>query len=510
MGKIKVKKFTFLLLVSLVGNLFVFKYTIAAAHPAGTNISSNGTVYMVTDDSYIRPYTSAGAFLSYGFNSWTSVQPATPEDLALPQGKFIPPRDGKIICSDRGADKGTCYLMTNGMPAGFVSESVFNALGFSFKNDLTGDVSFLTHDTNISSPTEQHRPGVLINNNGTLSIVTINGLLSVPSTDVLTSWGYTASDAVPANTADGALSQVGVLSTRQGSQLSPITNTTEVSSSSLLQSYIDTYPNLPVTTISAPEDGAEVIDLVKTIEALPGSTIEPSLPYMTTESVNMINQVPSLKNYFDSPSIHLAGMNTSSNNVEVFEGDTYALYTETQTQQDTGYTNNVYWVCEKESGTWKWDLIGSLKYDGSINQQNNPAGNYVSGTGNNDIGIVDAAYTNNPTINDPNTGVILELENYGQTTITKFDLSIGFNNTNLFEETENYQLKPNQTVYLAIPLYSYWSMNGASTTPGQFSTQIQVGLGSSTLDNNASNNTKTITGAFQQNTTGVVNNLVGN
>src|SRR6185312_17234132 len=82
---------------------------LAAVHADGTNVSdASGTVYMIVSGQR-RPYTSAGAFLSYGFNSFASVAQASAEDLALPVGSFIPPQDGSIICSDRGSDKGTCY-----------------------------------------------------------------------------------------------------------------------------------------------------------------------------------------------------------------------------------------------------------------------------------------------------------------------------------------------------------------------------------------------------------------
>jgi hypothetical protein len=52
-----------------------------------------------------RPYTSAEGFLSYSVNSWQSVVPASAEDLALPVGSFIPPKDGAVFCYDRGAIK---------------------------------------------------------------------------------------------------------------------------------------------------------------------------------------------------------------------------------------------------------------------------------------------------------------------------------------------------------------------------------------------------------------------
>src|SRR5450631_2288673 len=99
----------------------------AAAHAAGANVSSSdGTVWMIMPDGTRRAYTSAGAFLSYGFNSWSQVVPASADDLALPAGSsFIPPQDGSIICSDRGSDKGTCYEVSGGMKFGFTSAAVF-------------------------------------------------------------------------------------------------------------------------------------------------------------------------------------------------------------------------------------------------------------------------------------------------------------------------------------------------------------------------------------------------
>lgn len=190
--------------------------------PVGTNISSNGTVYMITPDNQRRAYTSAGAFLSYGFNSWTEVLPASSNDLSLPvASSFIPPRDGKIVCSDRGSDKGTCYLITNSQKAAFTSAAVFKALGFNFTNSLSGDVSFLPSTSNINSSSEAHRTGVLINKNGTVYLVGNSGLLGIPSMDTLNSWGYSLTDIVKANTADSAEVQTGVMTTHQAGLLSP-------------------------------------------------------------------------------------------------------------------------------------------------------------------------------------------------------------------------------------------------------------------------------------------------
>ena len=69
-------------------------------------IGTDGTIYFITNDNQKRPYTSAGAFLSYGLNSFSATLIATSEDMALPTGPFIPPQDDKIICSDHEIDKG--------------------------------------------------------------------------------------------------------------------------------------------------------------------------------------------------------------------------------------------------------------------------------------------------------------------------------------------------------------------------------------------------------------------
>lgn len=195
----------------------------AAVHAAGTNVSSpDGTVSMIMPDGTRRPYTSAGAFLSYGFNSWSQVVTASAEDLALPVGSFIPPQDGSIICSDRGADKGTCYQISGGMKFGFTSAAVFTGLGFSFANSMPGDVSWMPAGSFlINSATMAHLPGTLVNNNGTVQLVGGSGLLGIPDLATFNSWGYSFSKVVPANTADKAMSQTGVMTARTAGMLSP-------------------------------------------------------------------------------------------------------------------------------------------------------------------------------------------------------------------------------------------------------------------------------------------------
>lgn len=201
-------------------------------HNIGTNIKTpDGTIWVITTlkgnpgdapESVIRrAFTSAGAFLSYGFNNWGSVIEANSADLTLDVGSFVPPSDGRVLCSDRGADKGTCYLMTGGKKAGFTSEAVFRGLGFSFSQALWGDVSFMASTSNIDNTQEAHRPGVLVNNNGRIDLIIADGVAGIPSMQVFNSWGFSFQNVIPANNADKALVLRSVVPERQPGSLFP-------------------------------------------------------------------------------------------------------------------------------------------------------------------------------------------------------------------------------------------------------------------------------------------------
>jgi len=164
---------------------------------------------------------------SYGFLSYGQILKSTDYTgfYELTQGSLIPPRDGSVFCAQatKGTDvAGECALITGGKKASFTSEAVFKGLGFSFSRAKYGDSSFLEKTTNIDSATSAHRPGVLINYQGTIYLVGTSGLLGIPSPDVFKSWGYTFEDAVIANTADGAIPQSGVMVSRVAGQLNPI------------------------------------------------------------------------------------------------------------------------------------------------------------------------------------------------------------------------------------------------------------------------------------------------
>ena len=200
----------------------------AAAHAEGTNVNKAGTIGMVIGGQF-RPYTSAGAFLSYGFNSWSTVVEANTDDNALPVGSFIPPQDGSIIFSDRGADKGTGYVISGGMKYGFPTEAIFKGQGYTYANAMWADVSWMSMGGTVNAADAAHLPGTLVNNGGTVQLVGNTGLMGIPDLATFNSWGYSFAKVVPANANDKAKTQTGVMAMRQAGQLSPTATTTVAS-----------------------------------------------------------------------------------------------------------------------------------------------------------------------------------------------------------------------------------------------------------------------------------------
>lgn len=198
------------------------------AHGPGSVVkTSEGTVWFITNSNPVqrRAFTSGGAFLSYGFLSFSQVVDANSADLALTTGSFIAPRDGSVFCATVTKDtdvKGECALITNSQKAAFTSAAVFTGLGFKFSNAQYGDSSFLAKTANIATVSEAHRTGVLVNNAGTIQLVGNATLVGIPSMDIFSSWGYTLAGVVPANQFDKLLPQSGVMIGRVAGQLNPV------------------------------------------------------------------------------------------------------------------------------------------------------------------------------------------------------------------------------------------------------------------------------------------------
>lgn len=192
----------------------------------GNNVVYNGTVYYVLPSgTHKQPYTSAGAFLSYSFNSWSAVLPATTADIALPVTTSTPPgsvdsvplyvnpRTGSLI-----NDNGTIYIVTGGVRAGFSSAHVFLSLGYSFSNAMPGDTSFMMTLAPINSDQISHPNGTVVNEDGTLYLMDFGNKVGFPSMEVFNSWGFKLNEVVKANSYDKARPQTGVMQMMQPHQ----------------------------------------------------------------------------------------------------------------------------------------------------------------------------------------------------------------------------------------------------------------------------------------------------
>lgn len=208
-----------------------FASTAHAATAGEVYKTTDGTVHFITTDMQRRAFTSWGAFQSYGFLSAAQIKDADASVTALPAGSLIAPQDGRIFCATatKGTDvAGECSLITGMKKAAFTSSAVFSGQGYSFARAFYGDSSFLEKTSNIENASAQHRPGTLINNNGTVQLVVSGGLWGVPSMDVFNSWGWSFADVVPANSADLLLSQTGTIPARMAGQLVPTASTNPV------------------------------------------------------------------------------------------------------------------------------------------------------------------------------------------------------------------------------------------------------------------------------------------
>ncbi len=181
----------------------------------GSNINIAGTIYRVLVDNSRSAYTSAGAFLSYKFNSWKEVLlPKSTDTVPESLSPYTPPRDGSLI-----NDKGTVYLVSNGKRSGFVSNSVFTGMGYTYNFVRPGDTSFMQTLDPIKSASQKHPDGTLIKDNGTLYVMKNGARKGFPSMEVFNSWGYWTGEAVVANSYDLETQITGVVHSRTPDQL---------------------------------------------------------------------------------------------------------------------------------------------------------------------------------------------------------------------------------------------------------------------------------------------------
>lgn len=180
-----------------------------AAHTSGTNVrASDGTIYFINSGTR-TPYPSPAVFLSYKFNSWSNVVLASQGDMELQVSKFYPPgqsqeqtyfvspRNGSLVNED-----GTVYIVSSDQRAAFASAKVFQGLGYLFSNVIPASISHLVTLAPLTGIDSAHPNGTLVSDNGIIYVMQNGYRVGVPNMAVLESWGYSASEIVPANEQD--------------------------------------------------------------------------------------------------------------------------------------------------------------------------------------------------------------------------------------------------------------------------------------------------------------------
>lgn len=102
-------------------------------------------------------------------------------------------------------DGGTIFIISGGQKRGFTSGSVFTGLGYSFANVVNDSLAGYTQGANVDSATMAHPAGTLVNASGTIWHMMGSERHGIPTMAVFQSHGFSLSKAVPANAADLAV-----------------------------------------------------------------------------------------------------------------------------------------------------------------------------------------------------------------------------------------------------------------------------------------------------------------
>ncbi|MDE2311708.1 MAG: hypothetical protein KGJ93_01270 [Patescibacteria group bacterium] len=169
-------------------------------------VNYNGTFYLI-ENGRRKGVTSSGLLYSYGFE-FKDASAASNADMALPEDSLLLPGDGALV---KSKEDPTVWLISGGQRYGFVSESVFKALGFKFSSVLlvtNPELQALPKASNLADSGAAHLPGLDINKNGTIYwIGDDNQLHGYPSLPIYNSWHLDGdfTKVVPANSADLSL-----------------------------------------------------------------------------------------------------------------------------------------------------------------------------------------------------------------------------------------------------------------------------------------------------------------
>ncbi|PIR74895.1 MAG: hypothetical protein COU35_00010 [Candidatus Magasanikbacteria bacterium CG10_big_fil_rev_8_21_14_0_10_47_10] len=200
-NKINSQSITVLIVVVLLGVFLGFSAIAQSAtrHKNGELINSNGTIYLIQNDQRWG-FRTIEEFISHGYK-FDMVLSSNSSDLELPYGGEMRVRAGTMAQDIN--DGSTLYFVYNTEARPIPNQALIFLLGFEGRKYLSVDISDYTvgEPIDFGFAFDTLQPGTLVNDNGTIFIVTSNGRAGFPSEAVFRSYGYNFESVFPINTA---------------------------------------------------------------------------------------------------------------------------------------------------------------------------------------------------------------------------------------------------------------------------------------------------------------------
>lgn len=184
-------------------------------HKDGELINSNGTIYLIRDNKRWG-FRTADEFLSHGYRFEMALPPYT-ADLELPVGSTLKARAGTFSIDT--ADKKTFYLIYDDGIRGFPNLSTIFVLGLEDRPYYEINLSDYPRGETIETATFAYKalpPGTLFHTKGTIFLVTGSGRAGFSSEAVFFSHGYRFDMVFRGSTEDLKLPEQAPLRFRDG------------------------------------------------------------------------------------------------------------------------------------------------------------------------------------------------------------------------------------------------------------------------------------------------------
>ena len=189
----------------------------AGAHPNGTLINDNGTIYLVVNGKK-RGFRNPEEYMSHGYKFSQAVT-ANSTDRALPsEAQAIEKALDGTLALDK-TDNRTIYMIANGQKRGFTSAAVFQGLGYRFDQAVAINLADYPAGPVIDSVAPAHPDGALVldkNDKRTVWWILGGQRKGFQSLEVFNTYGFDLGKIVPANDSDMALPQGDLVKFRDG------------------------------------------------------------------------------------------------------------------------------------------------------------------------------------------------------------------------------------------------------------------------------------------------------